>query len=342
MSVAELLALDLDGLPLAVDLGNLTDLNFLIGIAGVLAGVYAIFALGLQLNVGFTGIVNFGQAGFMAVGAYSMGLLVVKAGFSFWLAMPVAILIAIAFGLLVGLPSLRLRADYFAIATIAAAEIVRLFANNARELTGGNQGLSCAEDDPTLCYDNTWLDIEDAGLDFAEGLGWSDPVSLFPLFVAVWVTVIVLTAILYYVQRSPWGRVLRAVREDEDAARALGKNAFAYKLQSLAISAALAAIAGFFLALNVNNISPREFEPLFTFFGYGVLVLGGLANYWGVALGSIIFFFLIEGTRNIDLGFTDEQQAALRFMVVGLVLILLMAFRPQGIFGKREEMVLGE
>ncbi len=326
----------------AVDFSGLFDLSFLIGIVGVTAGVYALFALGLQLNVGYTGIVNFGQAGFMAVGAYVMGILVIKAGVNFWLALVLAMLAAVAFGLLIGLPALRLRADYLAIATIAAAEIVRLIARNAQGLTGGNEGLACSEQDATLCYDNTWRDIEEGLEGFFEATIGTDVDALFPLFVVVWLVVLVLTAVLYFVQRTPWGRVLRAIREDEDAARALGKNAYAYKLQSLAISAAIGAIAGYFLAFNLATISPTEFEPLFTFIGYGVLLLGGLANYWGVAVGGIIMWFLIEGTRQIELPLSSEQQAALRFVIVGLVIILLMVFRPQGMFGKRQEMVLGD
>ncbi|MGH2804453.1 MAG: branched-chain amino acid ABC transporter permease, partial [Thermoleophilaceae bacterium] len=106
--------------PFAISLDAFTDLGFWTGV-GVLAGTYTIFALGLQINVGYTGIVNFGQAGFMAVGAYAMGILVVKAGWSFWLALPASVVVAILFGLIVGLPSLRLRADYLAIATIAFA-----------------------------------------------------------------------------------------------------------------------------------------------------------------------------------------------------------------------------
>jgi branched-chain amino acid transport system permease protein len=326
--------------PVAIDVGALFDLDFLIGVVGVTAGVYTLFALGLQLNVGYTGIVNFGQAGFMAVGAYVMGILVVDAGVNFWLALVLAMLAAMAFGLLIGLPALRLRADYLAIATIAAAEIVRLFARNL-DITGGNQGLACAEDDATLCYDNTWRDIEDGISDFLESTIGTDVDALFPLFLVVWAVVLIVTALLYFAQRTPWGRVLRAIREDEDAARALGKNAFAYKLQSLAISAGIGALAGYFLVFNIGTISPTEFEPLFTFIGYGVLLLGGLANYWGVAIGSIIMWFLIEGTRQVDLPFNPEQQAALRYVVVGVVIILLMAFRPQGVFGKRQEMVLG-
>ena len=143
-------------------------------------------------------------------------------------------------------------------------------------------------------------------------------------------------------QRTPWGRVLRAIREDEDAARALGKNVFVYKLQSLSVAATLGAISGFFIALNLNFINPDAFQPLVTFLGYAVLILGGLASYWGVAVGAILFWTLLEGLRYIDLPLEDAEIAALRFILVGLALILLMAFRPQGIFGKREEMVLGE
>jgi branched-chain amino acid transport system permease protein len=328
------MSLDLATLaPLAVTFESLTDPAFWISV-GVIAGTYTLVALGLQLNVGYTGVVNFGQAAFMAVGAYTMAILVLKAGFSFWLSLPIAVLVAMLFGVIVGLPSLRLRADYFAIATIAAAEIVRFTAQNARGLTGGNQGI--------FGFDDQWNNVSDTINGWLQSLGWSDPETLFPLLIVAWAAALILTAALYFVQRSPWHRVLRAIREDEDAVRALGKNTLAYKLQSLAISAALGAIAGFFLALNLAFLHPAEFDPLFTFIGYGVLVLGGLANYWGVAIGSIIMWTLLEGSRFIDLPLSTEHIEAVRFMFVGLLLILLMAFRPQGIFGKREEMVLGD
>jgi branched-chain amino acid transport system permease protein len=329
--------------PLAVTFEALTDVDFWISV-GVLAGIYAIVALGLQVNTGFTGIVNFGAAGFMAIGAYSMAILVLDGGISFWIALPLAILITMLFGVLVGLPSLRLRADYFAIATIAMAEVVRLFAQNARDLTGGNQGLFCADDDPTNCYPNAWRDVSDSINGFVENF-WSDPATLFPLLLVIWVTVGIATVALVYLQRTPWGRVLRAIREDEDAARALGKNTLLFKLQSLAIAAMLGAIGGFFLAINLATIHPIDFEPLITFFAFSVLVLAGLANYKGVAVGAILFWFVIEGTRFIELPdppFTETRIAALRLAITGLLLIGLMAYRPQGLFGKREEMVLGE
>lgn len=316
----------------AISVDALLQAEFWIGVA-VLAGTYGIFTLGLQLNVGFTGVLNFGQAGFMAIGAYTMGILVVELGWSFWLAMPAATLVAMAAGLVIGLPSLRLRADYFAIVTLAFAEVIRYVAQNARELTGGNQGL--------LGFDESWAGISVAMQDALGTIGLGQ-YFLLPLAIVTWVVFLVLLFALRRMTRSPWGRVLRAVREDEDAAAALGKNPLSYKLQSLAIAAALGSVAGYFLALNLAFLNPNQFEPLFTFIGFAILVLGGLASYVGVALGTIVLWTLLEATRFLDLPLAAEQVAALRFMIVGLVLILLMAFRPQGALGKREEMVLGD
>lgn len=316
--------------PFAFDLGALGGTDFWIFVA-VVAATYGIFTLGLQLNVGQTGIFNFAQAGFMAVGAYAAGILVVKAGWSFWAAIPVATLIAMTVGVLIGLPSLRLRADYFAIATIAFGEIIRYVAQNARGLTGGNQGL--------LGYDNSWIDVSNS---IQDGLGLGPDLYLVPLLIVAWAVFLILIFLLRRLQRSPWGRVLRGIREDEDAVRALGKNPFTYKLQSLAIAAGIGAIAGYFLALNLATVHPTDFESQFTFLGYTMLILGGLSSYPGVIVGAVILEALLEGTRFVDLPLGADKVAALRFVIVGLALILLMAFRPQGIFGKREEMVLGE
>jgi len=301
--------------------------DFWIGV-GVIAGIYGIFALGLQINVGFTGLLNFGQAGFMSIGAYTMGMLVVNGGWSLWAAMPVAIVAAIIAGLLVGLPSLRLRSDYFAIATIAFAEIVRYTFQNAA-FAGGNQGI--------IGYDEEWRRFAAWLSDRFAVLGLGDNSQL-PLFFAVWVAFAVCLIALLVLQRSPWGRVLKAIREDEEAAAALGKNVLAYKLQSLGVAAALAAIAGFFLALNVTYLYPGEFDPTFTFFGYAVLILGGFASYGRIALGTILLWTLIEGLRFVDLPLSSGQLGSLRFVLVGLVLVLLSMLRPEGLLGRRAEM----
>jgi branched-chain amino acid transport system permease protein len=259
-----------------------------------------------------------------------MGMLVVDAGWSLWAAMPVAVAIAVVAGLLVGLPSLRLRSDYFAIATIAFAEIVRYTFQNAA-FAGGNQGI--------IGYDQEWRALAAWLLHQLARFGLGGITQL-PLFVVVWVSFGICLAVLRLLETSPWGRVLRAIREDEEAAAALGKNVLAYKLQSLAIAAALAAIAGFFLALNVTYLYPSEFDPTFTFLGYAILVLGGYASYGGVALGAILLWSVMEGLRFLHLPLSDGQQGSLRFVLIGLALILLSMFRPQGLLGNKAEMQL--
>jgi len=327
----------------AISTDFLTAWSFWIGV-GILAGIYGIFTLGLQLNVGFTGILNFGQAGFMAIGAYSAVILVVTVGVPFLLALPISMLITMAVGLLVGLPALRLRSDYLAIATIAFSEVVRIAIQNSDSLTGGNQGTISLELENERFFTDTWFTISDwISANIFDQIGLTDPDFLnLPLLAVIWLTLALIAFGLSRLVRSPWGRVLRAVREDEDAARALGKNVFAYKLQSLAIAAGLGAIAGWFLVLNLQSVNQAPFEPIFTFIGYVILILGGLASFAGVLVGTIVLWTLLEGLRFLDLPLDGGQIAALRFIIVGLVLILLVSFRPQGALGKQEEMVLSD
>jgi branched-chain amino acid transport system permease protein len=315
---------------LAVSFSFLTNEDFWINV-GVLATTYGVFALGIQLNVGTTGIMNFGQAGFMAVGSYAMGILVVRTDVSFWLALLLGIPVAIAAALVVGLPSLRLRADYFAISTLAFSEIVRIVADNWDGLTGGNLGL--------FGYGDSWTEASARIDGWLESIGIA-PRFLLPLFLVNLVILLVLTVFVALMVRSPWGRVLRAIREDEDAARALGKNTFVYKLQSLSISASLAAVAGYMLAINISILSPANFDPVLTAYAYVIVILGGLGSYLGVVVGSFFLIFVLEATRYIELPLSDARVAALRFMIVGLVLMLLVVFRPQGLFGKRQELTL--
>ena len=134
--------------------------------------------------------------------------------------------------------------------------------------------------------------------------------------------------------------LLFQLRARDDAARALGKNTFAYKLQSLALAASLAAVAGYMLAINISILSPTTFDPVLTAYGYVIVILGGLGSYRGVVVGSLLFIFILEATRYLDLPLSDARVAALRFMIVGAVLMALVVLRPQGLFGKREELAL--
>jgi branched-chain amino acid transport system permease protein len=305
------------------------DLDFWIGV-GVIAGIYGLFALGLQLNVGFTGLINLGQAGFMAVGAYAMGMLVVDAGWPMAVAFPAAVSVAVAAGVLVGLPSLRLRADYFGIVTIAFSEIVRYVLQNAA-FAGGNQGV--------IGYDAEWRAFQSWVSPYLKPIGLAGSTQA-PLLLAVWATLALCLFGLIALQASPWGRALKAIREDEDAAAALGKNVFVFKLQSLGLAAALAAVAGFFLALNVTYLYPSEFDPTFTFFGYAALILGGFASYAGAALGAVVLCALTEGLRFLDLPLASGQVGSLRMILVGLILVGLSLYRPEGLIGNRAEMRL--
>ncbi|MGH2377170.1 MAG: branched-chain amino acid ABC transporter permease [Candidatus Limnocylindria bacterium] len=313
---------------------------------GVVAGIFTVFALGLQLQFGFTGLLNFGHAAFMAIGAYTMAILVVKVDMPLWLAMIVAIAAAVTFGLFIGLPTLRLRTDYLAIATIAFAEIVRFVALNESQLTGGPQGtINLLGAGRAASFIAAWRPVESGIREALEGILQTRLSHDMTMLIVVWSVALVVLVVLRFITRSPWGRVLRAIREDEDAAAALGKPVFRYKLQSLAIGAAVGALAGLLYAFQFSFFAPNDFAPLVTFFAYVIVILGGIGTYWGVPVGAVVFGVIFAGTRFLEIPVLSElssgERAHVRLIVIGLILIGLMAFRPQGIFGKREEMILG-
>jgi branched-chain amino acid transport system permease protein len=307
---------------------------------GVVAGIYTILALGLQVQFGFTGLLNFGQVAFMAIGAYTMAILVVKEGWSTWLAAPLGVAAATVAGLLLGLPSLRLRSDYFAIVTIAFSEIVRYVATNEDALTGGSQGtIALGKVGEAAQYNAQWSGFQ-SWVQARLHLGSKDAAML----VVVWAVALCLLTLVWLAVRTPWGRVLRAIREDEDTAASLGKNTFSYKLQALALGAALGGVAGLFYAWQFSFFSPDDFQPLLTFFAWMILILGGMGRVFAVPVGALVFGFLFAGTRFLDfrpLSYLDSaDRAYVRLIVIGLVILALVVWRPQGILGRRDEMVL--
>lgn len=290
------------------------------------AGIYAIFVLGLQIQVGDTGLLNFGHVASMLIGAYGTGLLVYHWDFPVLLAAAVAVILAAIVGVLIGIPTLRLRGDYFAIVTIAAGEILRIVIQNSQDFTRGTLGLPRAS--------GGWPAFNN---DIVDALGVNRRV---PLLVLVWVAAVIIAVLLWHLGRSPWRRALRAVRENEDAAAAAGKPTFKLKLQSLGIGAAIAGVAGVFFTLLQTSLYPENFEPIVTFIGFAILILGGIGSYFGVILASIVISFIVSGVRFIDFPLEADKVAALRFVVIGLIIMAIMAFRPQGIFGKKEELHL--
>jgi branched-chain amino acid transport system permease protein len=315
---------------LAISFGGFAEPDFWITVF-VVAGIYSIFTLGLQLNVGFTGISNFGQAGFMAVGAYTMAILIVSYGWAPWLALPTAVLVAIVAGALVGAVSVRLRGDYLAMATLAFAEIVQSIGQNSGSFTGGTVGL--------FGFGGAWTSISNWMLERLSSVGLGSYTDL-PLFIVTWAAFGTLVLVLSLSQRTPWGRVLRAVREDDDAAEALGKNVYLCRIQSLSIAAGIGAIAGLLLALSISVVYPQGFSADFTFIGFAILVLGGLGSFVGVALGSILLWTVLEGATFMQLPLSADRVAAVQMLIVGLVLIVAMVARPQGLLGRHVEMVL--
>jgi neutral amino acid transport system permease protein len=315
---------------------------------GINAAVYALAAVGLNLQYGYTGLWNFGQAGFLLAGAYGTAIAVNSWGLGLGWAVLVGIAAAIVLALLLGLPTLRLRADYLAIVTISAAEILRITVNSTsvQSLTGGPQGIKGFAD---AFYRHNPIPVGRYGVG-------SITYTYRDLWVNIvtWSIVAIASAFIALLVHSPWGRVVRAIREDEDAVRSLGKNVFSYKMQSLVIGGVIGGIAGIMLVIDRQFVEPNNFESAITFFAYAALILGGTARIGGPILGAVLFWFLVEGAQSFlsqavqhnFLGMShvmnQTQVGPIRFVLVGLLIMLLVIFRPQGILGSREEVMLSE
>ena len=313
---------------------------------GPAAIVYCLAAIGLNVHFGYTGLLNFGQAGFMAIAGYALASIVTTFGLSFWLGLAVGLVLTVVLALLLGVPTLRLRADYLAIVTIAAAEIIRQTVGSVSllEYFGGQDGLQQ--------FVGTFQNLNPFTARMGIGLVSWRPYD-FWLLVVGWIVVAICCLIVFLLMRSPWGRVLKAIREDEEAVRSLGKNVYSYKMQSLVIGGLFGALAGFMTALQHAAINPSFFATDTTFFAYTILLLGGAARVFGPVVGAVIFWFLISfldlffdaataGTDPLIPNFImNSQQASLmRLIFMGLALMLLMIYRPQGIFGDRRELAI--
>ncbi|MBW1638991.1 MULTISPECIES: branched-chain amino acid ABC transporter permease [Microbacterium] len=300
---------------------------------------YALAATGLAVHFGYAGLLNFGMAAFMAVGGYGYAISVLSFGLPWWLGMLIGLLGGAVFALILGIPTLRLRADYLAIATIAAGEIVRLlfttqlfdqWTNSADGLAGYHGGFRGANPIPPGTYGfGPWT--------YNETDLWNRVFGVLMLALAI--------LLVWALMRSPWGRVLKGIREDEDAVRSLGKNVFAYKMQSLVIGGMIGAMGGIVFVLP-SAVVPGSYSTSLTFFLWTILLLGGAATVFGPTLGAVIFWLVFAFLGNLlpDLakaGFlpmSDTQAGTLRFVLVGVALMLLVIFRPQGILGDKREM----
>jgi len=301
---------------------------------------YALAALGLAVHFGYAGLLNMGIAGFMAIGAYGYAISILSFDLPWWLGALIGLAASAVFALILGVPTLRLRGDYLAIVTIAAAEVVRLlFLTTAfDDITGSADGLSGYHGsfrEANVIPEGTY------------GIGpWTYSANDWWVRILGLVTLAIAVFVVWTLMRSPWGRVLKGIREDEDAVRALGKNAFSYKLQALVLGGVLAAAGGIVYALP-SAVSPGVYVTSLTFFVWTALLLGGAATVFGPLLGSLIFWVLQTFLSNflpalVQAGvlpfMTQIQAGTLRFILVGVALMLLVIFMPQGILGNKKEL----
>jgi neutral amino acid transport system permease protein len=301
---------------------------------------YALAALGLAIHFGYTGLLNFGQAGFMALGAYGFAISTLSFGLPVWASVLVGVGASVIFALILGIPTLRLRADYLAIVTIAAAEILRLIftTNTFDALTGSASGLQG--------YKGGFADLNP----IPPGTYGFGPFTYnaydWWIRIVGWTLVVVFALLTWLIMRSPWGRVIKGIREDEDAVRALGKNVYSYKMQSLILGGVYGTLAGMIFILP-RAVVPANYQTSLTFFIYAILLLGGAATILGPVIGSMIFWVLLSFfsgfvARAVEAGWfpfmTQVQAGQLRFILVGVAIMLIVIFRPQGIFGNKKEL----
>ena len=310
---------------------------------GVPAAAYALSAVGLNVQFGYAGLLNFGHVAFMLVGAYGMAITVDQGG-PLWLGIIIGLVLALVLAGLIGIPTLRLRADYLAIVTIAVGEILRLLVRSrlAAPLTKGIFGIQR--------FANGFFELNPlpegrygiGTLRFDQRTAW--------VVLVGWTLVVLVTLLVRKLVKSPWGRVIKAIRDDEDAVRSLGKNVFFYKIQSLMVGGVIGALAGAYLAIDQQNVGPDTYVPLLTFYAFTIVIIGGPGTIWGPVLGSIVFWFLFEFlgafmTQALLNGWFGDAVSGtdigpMRFMLFGIGLMWLMAYRPQGLFGSREELLI--
>ena len=376
-------------LVLAIAVGGANWANLAVGFIGsvtVLIGGYAILALALNLQWGYTGLFNIGIAGFMAVGAYTTAVLTAPTdpaagavpglGLPLWVGLIGGMAMAAIIGGLAALPALRLKADYLAIVTVAFSEIIRLVVNwdglaefslfGAPVGTGGATGISfkSANDVAAGLVNGVGQPLVTA----ADGIGVSGP-NLANLTYGVILLLVVAASywVLTRITNSPFGRVLKAIREDETVTQSLGKDTRRFKIKTFMIGCALMGLAGVLFRGQAGYISPQQFRPTITFYVFAALIIGGSGSNTGSIIGAATFsgllFYLparlgenvslggtrapgniidaVAGLASLDplplLAYIISNVSTLRFVLIGVVLIYIIQNQPEGLLGHRNE-----
>lgn len=284
---------------------------------------YIMLGWGLNIVVGYAGLLDLGYVAFYAVGAYSFALLAFYFGWSFWVCLPLAGLFAATWGMILGFPVLRLRGDYLALVTIAFGEIIRLVLINWSDFTGGPNGISNI---PRPSFFGIPFDRGEGGFAEVFGLTFSPVHRIIWLYYIILVLALITGAITARLRRLPVGRAWEALREDEIACRSLGINTTKTKLSAFALGAMFAGFAGSFFATRQGFISPESFNSLESFLILAVVVLGGLGSQLGVVI-AVIFLNTI---------FELRELAEYRMLIVGLSMVLIMVWKPRGLISTRQ------
>ncbi len=277
----------------------------------ILIGIYLILAESLNLIAGYAGLLSISHAAFYGVGAYAAALLALNFDVSVWLTVPAAMVAASVLAVLVAWPGLRIRDDYFVIVTFAFQIIVFSVMNNWVELTSGPLGLP--------------------GIPRPVVFGWTIN-EHWEFLLATSAAAGVVVFVCWRLIRSPFGRVLRAIREDEVFTASLGKNVASFKMRVFILGGAMAAVGGCLYAYYITFIDPTSFTVMESIFIISIVIVGGAGSLRGAALGAVVLVVLPEALR--FLGLPNALAANMRQIFYGLALILFMLFRPQGLIGE--------
>jgi branched-chain amino acid transport system permease protein len=290
-----------------------------------LAMIYVMLGLGLNIVVGFAGLLDLGFVGFYAVGAYTYALLFHWAGWSFWEALPLAGAAAALFGFVLGFPVLRLRGDYLAIVTLGFGEIIRLLLINLNDWTGGPDGISGIPKPTVLGMEMTRNPSVEGGTTFHQlmGLEFNSVHMVIFLYLMALMLAVVTLWISNRLIRMPIGRAWEALREDEIACRSLGLNPMHIKLSAFTLGAMFAGFGGAFFAARQGIVNPESFTFIESALILAIVVLGGMGSQLGVIVAAILITVLPELAR---------EFSEYRMLIFGLVMILMMVWRPQGLF----------
>ncbi|MFQ6576009.1 high-affinity branched-chain amino acid ABC transporter permease LivM [Pseudomonas sp. UM16] len=285
--------------------------------------IYVLLGLGLNIVVGLAGLLDLGYVGFYAVGAYSYALLSHYFGWSFWICLPIAGMMAATFGFLLGFPVLRLRGDYLAIVTLGFGEIIRLFLRNLTGLTGGPNGISNIEK-PTffgLTFERKAAEGMQTFHEFF-GLQYNSINKVIFLYLVALLLALLALFVINRLLRMPIGRAWEALREDEIACRALGLNPTVIKLSAFTLGACFAGFAGSFFAARQGLVTPESFTFIESAIILAIVVLGGMGSQLGVILAAIVMILLPELMR---------EFSEYRMLMFGALMVLMMIWRPQGL-----------